>query len=160
MIQKTMAAVVTGLAGTLIYAADAPKDTYHMFPKPSKGYVRYIVEVPKTDKDNDRRIEVLIGKKMMVDCNYHTFWGKIEKFPVKGWGYHYYKISDIRNGPTTMRACPGPKKEAFISLALPSEEKLIPYNSRLGRVFYVPKGFEVRYRIWKAEETVHKAQKR
>ena len=43
-----------------------------------------------------------------------------------------------------------PKKERFITLD--GESKLIRYNSRLPLVVYVPKGVEVRYRIWKTDE--------
>ena len=146
--------------GVVLHAAETPKDKYSMFPEPEEGYVRYIVEVPKTENDYDHKVELMIGKTMMVDCNHHSFSGKIEKFPLKGWGYSYYKVSDIRSGPTTMMACREPKKEAFVSMRLPSEMELIRYNSRLGRVIYVPKGFEVRYRVWNAEEKVHQAQKR
>jgi len=160
MIKKTTFVLTVLSVGISLHAADVPKDKYSMFPEPENGYVRYIVEVPKTENDYDHKVELLIGKTMMVDCNYHSFFGKIEKFPLKGWGYSYYKVSDIKNGPTTMMACRDPKKEAFITLRLPLEMELIRYNSRLGRVIYVPEGFEVRYRIWSASDEVQKAQKR
>jgi ecotin len=35
---------------------------------------------------------------------------------------------------------------------------IIPYNSRIPLVVYVPEGGEVRYRIWKAGETTEKAK--
>ena len=149
-----------GLLGISLYAADTPKERYGMFPEAENGYIRYIVEVPKTENDYDHKVELLIGKRMMVDCNHHSFSGKVEKFPLKGWGYSYYKVSDVRNGPTTMMACREPKKEVFVSLRLPAEMELIRYNSRLGSVIYVPEGFEVCYRIWNAEEKVYQVQKR
>ena len=160
MIKKITFALTALSVGIALHAADTPKEKYSMFPKAENGYVRYIVVVPKTENDYDHRVELLIGKSMMVDCNHHSFSGKIEKFPLKGWGYSYYKVSDIKSGPTTMMACRWPKKEAFVSLHLPNDMKLIRYNSRLGRVIYVPKGFEVRYRVWSAEDEVHQAQKR
>ena len=151
-------AFVWGMAS--LYAADAAKDKYGMFPLPEKGYVRYIVDVPKTENDYDHRVELLIGKRMMVDCNHHSFSGKVEKIPLEGWGYSYYKVSDIRSGPTTMMACMEPEKEAFVLLRMPRDMQLMRYNSRLGSVIYVPEGFEVRYRIWNAEKDAHKAVKR
>ena len=33
----------------------------------------------------------------------------------------------------------------------------VRYNSRLPIVVYAPSGYEVRYRIWSASETTHKA---
>ena len=160
MVKRMTLGLAIGLIGISLHAADTPKDKYGMFPEPENGYVRYIVEVPETENDYDHKVELMIGKTMMVDCNHHSFFGKIEKFPLQGWGYSYYKVSDIRSGPTTMKACREPEKEAFVSMRLPPEMELIRYNSRLGRVIYVPKGFEVRYRVWNAEEKVQQAEER
>jgi len=160
MVKQIILVLMSTLIGTALQAADPKKDKYSMFPQAEEGYARYIIDVPQTDNDYDHRVEFLIGKNMMVDCNHHSFLGKVEKLPLEGWGYSYYKVSDIKSGPTTMMACKDPKKEAFISLYLPPEMSLIRYNSRLGTVIYVPQGFEVRYRIWNAEETIHKAEER
>ena len=160
MIKKITFALTALSVGISLHAADTPKDKYGMFPKAENGYVRYIVEVPKTKNDYDHRVELLIGKTMMVDCNQHSFSGKIEKFPLEGWGYSYYKVSNIKSGPATLMACREPKKEAFVSLQLPKDMQLIRYNSRLGSVIYVPEGFEVRYRVWSASDKMYKAQKR
>jgi len=67
-----------------LYAADTQKDKIHMFPKAKEGSVRYMIEVPKTENDNDHRVELLIGKKMLVDCNQHSLRGKIENVTLKG----------------------------------------------------------------------------
>ena len=160
MMKRMLLGLALALVTMSLHAADAHKDRYAMFPQAEKGYVRYIVEVPKTENDYDHKVELLIGKNMMVDCNYHSFSGKIEKLPLKGWGYSYYRVSDIKSGPTTMRACREPRKEAFITVYLPQETQLMRYNSRLGTVIYVPEEFEVHYRIWNAEEDIQKAVKR
>lgn len=132
------------------------KDKYHMFPEAKAGYARYIVDVPKTDNDHDHKVELLIGKDLMVDCNHASLSGKIESKSLKGWGYHYLEVSDIRRGPTTMMACPDAKTEKFIAI----RDTLRRYNSRLGTVVYVPKGYEVRYRVWSADDTVEEAVQR
>jgi ecotin len=41
-----------------------------------------------------------------------------------------------------------PKVARFITLG--GDHDLVPYNSRLPIVVYVPEGVEVRYRIWSA----------
>ncbi|PHS38738.1 MAG: ecotin [Sulfurovum sp.] len=149
------------LAASSLYAEPAKnenskKDKYHMFPEAKAGYERYIVDVPKTDNDYDHKIELLIGKNLMVDCNHASLSGKIENKSLKGWGYHYLEVSDIQRGPTTMMACPDSKTEKFISI----RDTLRRYNSRLGTVIYAPKGFEVRYRVWSAGDTVKQAEQR
>ena len=144
------------LIGASLYAELEKKDNIHMFPQAQEGFVRHVIEVPKTDNDNEHRIELLIGKKMMVDCNHHSFSGKIESVMLKGWGYKYLEVSSIQSGPTTMMACPEPKTEKFISI----RDTLRRYNSRSPIVVYVPEGYEVRYRVWSAEDNVQQAVQR
>ncbi len=144
------------LAGSSIYAAPAKKDNIHMFPQAKEGFVRHVIEVPKTDNDYDHKVELLIGKTMMVDCNHHSFSGKVEDVTLKGWGYKYIEVTDIKSGPTTMMACIKPKTEKYISI----RDTLHRYNSRSPIVVYVQKGYEVRYRIWSAGEKVEQAEKR
>ena len=139
-------------------ASDVSKDKYKMFPEAKEGYERYIVDVPKTDNDYDHKVELLIGKNIMVDCNHASLSATIEKVALKGWGYSYYEVSNIQRGPTTMMACPEAKVEKFISI-YDAKKTTLRYNSRLGSVIYVPKGYEVRYRIWSASKDVKQAVK-
>jgi ecotin len=156
MVKKIILALVVTSASLSLYAEPANKDNIHMFPQAQEGFVRHVIEVPKTDNDYDHKVELLIGKMMMVDCNHHSFYGKIESVTLKGWGYKYLEVSDIQSGPTTMMACSEPKTEKYISI----RDTLRRYNSRSPIVAYVPKGYEVRYRIWSASENVEQATER
>ena len=156
MIKKTTLVLVAILAGSSLYAEPVKKDNIHMFPQAQEGFVRHVIEVPKTDNDHDHRVELLIGKNMMVDCNYHSFSGKIESVTLKGWGYKYLEVSNIQSGPSTMMACREPKTEKFISI----RDTLRRYNSRSPIVAYIPEGYEVRYRIWNADDNVQQAVQR
>jgi ecotin len=49
-----------------------------------------------------------------------------------------------------------PKVDRFITLGV--EPQLLRYNSRLPLVIYVPKGVEVRYRIWRGEDSLKSAE--
>ena len=142
---------------TLLSAAQTPKEKYHMFPKAKEGQERYIIEVPKMDHEENFKIQLLIGKEMLADCNMRQLFGKVEKKPLKGWGYHYYVVSDINEGVHTMMVCKEPKEERFVPLVYPD---LLRYNSRLGTVVYVPQGYEVRYRIWHAENMLKEAEQK
>ena len=83
--------------------------------------------------------------------------GKIEEKPLEGWGFTFYRVEKFGPaGSTLIGVPPGtPMVEKFVSM--PS--KKIGYNSRVPLVVYVPKGGEVRYRIWKASETTEQAKK-
>lgn len=154
--KQIILAIFLLLAGPSLYAEDEKKDNIHMFPQSQEGFVRYVIEVPKTENDQDHKVELLIGKNMMVDCNHHSFEAEIKSVTLKGWGYGYLEVGDIRSGPTTMMFCPGPKKEMFISI----RDELRRYNSRSPIVVYVQDGYEVRYRVWSAEKIVSEAKKR
>ena len=156
MVEKITIVLFMIIAGSSLYAEPAKKDNIHMFPQAQEGFIRHVIEVPKTDNDYDHRVELLIGKNMMVDCNHHSFSAEIKSVTLKGWGYTYLEISNIQSGPTTMMACTEPKTEKFISI----RDTLRRYNSRSPIVAYVPKGYEVRYRVWSAGDKVQQAKQR
>jgi len=156
MIKHIILASIYLLGGVTLYASEKVKDNIHMFPQAKEGYVRHVVEVPKTDNDYAHKISLSIGKTMMVDCNHRALYGKVKEVSLKGWGYTYLEVDSIDEGVTTMMACSKPKTEQFVAL----QDELRRYNSRLPLVVYVPQGYEVRYHIWSADETEHKAIKR
>ena len=156
MVKQMILAFAVTIAGSSLYAEPAKKDNIHMFPQAQEGFVRHVIEVPKTINDYDHKVELLIGKNMMVDCNHHSFSGKIENVTLKGWGYKYLEVSNIQSGPTTMMACREPKIEKFISI----RDTLRRYNSRSPIVAYIPEGYEVRYRIWNADNNIQQSVQR
>ena len=138
--------------------ASDKKDKIHMYPQAQEGYTRYVIEVPKTKNDYDHKLELFVGKRILVDCNNRSFFGKVNEVDLKGWGYKYLEITDIEAGASTMMACPGPKVEKFISLHAP--EKLIRrYNSRSPLVVYIPSDYTLKYRFWSASEDLQDATK-
>ncbi len=48
MIKKITLAMVVALAGTSLHAEPVKKDNIHMFPQAKEGFVRHVIEVPKT----------------------------------------------------------------------------------------------------------------
>ncbi len=113
-----------------------------------------MLQVPKQEDESAYQVELIVGKTVKLDKeNRYFFGGKIERETIQGWGFPRYVVSKL--GPlagTLMAMDPNaPKVERFVSLS--GEPHLIRYNSRLPIVVYVPEGAEVRYRIWKAEET-------
>jgi len=148
--------MAVALAGSSLYAEPAKKDNIHMFPQAEEGFVRHVIEVPKTDNDYEHKVELLIGKVMLVDCNKHSLMGKVESVTLEGWGYKYLEVTDIQSGPSTLMACKEPKTEKFISI----RDTLRRYNSRFPIVTYVPEGYEVRYRIWSEDDNIQQAIQR
>jgi len=136
-------------AGSAARAAD----NMQAFPPAEKGMVRFVFEPPKQDDESACKLELIVGKTVKTDSvNRHFFGGKIEEVTIDGWGFPKFVVSKV--GPmasTRMAVDPDePKLERFVTLG--GEPYLIRYNSKLPMVVYVPEGFEVRYRIWKAEK--------
>ena len=124
-------------------------DNLKAFPPPDKGSVRYVLQLPKLDDESTHKVELIVGKTVLLDeKNQYFFGGKIQQETIKGWGFPRYIVSEI--GPmagTLMAIDPNaPKVNRFITLG--GEPYLIRYNSRLPIVMYAPEGVEVRYRIW------------
>ncbi|WP_394393105.1 serine protease inhibitor ecotin [Shewanella woodyi] len=120
-----------------------------MFPVPSEGMEQHILTLQPLDNESNYMVEIQIGKTQLVDCNKHGLSGELTENTVKGWGYNYYQVDSIKPGPSTMMACfDKAKTEAFLSI--PGSLK-VNYDSRLPKVFYLPKGSELRYRIWRVE---------
>ncbi len=118
-----------------------------MFPAPKEGYKQVYIKVPAKKNEADFKVEVFVGKTIMVDCNRHFMGGTIEDVNLDGWGYTYYVVESDGNVASTRMACPTNKQtKEFVHM----ESKLIRYNSRLPIVIYVPDGLEVNYKIWRA----------
>ncbi len=125
------------------------KNELKVFPNAEEGYIRHVFFLPKLSEAEEakRKVEIFAGKVVLVDCNTYGLMGTIEKDEVKGYGYNYYTLQTNGNIFSTMMACPDDtKKKEFVS----ASPIMIAYNSKLPLVVYTPKGYEARYKIWKA----------
>lgn len=127
-------------------------DNMKAFPPAGKGMVRYVLQLPPQDDESAAQVELLVGQTVRVDArNKHFLAGRIEKETIKGWGFPRYLVRKV--GPmagTLMAVDPDePKVDRFVVLG--GAPYLVPYNSRLPLVIYVPEGVDVKYRIWRAE---------
>lgn len=137
------------LMASTLHAADPLKP----FPPAGEGMSRFVIMLPSVQNEELLKVELLVGKRVMLDpANRYFFGGRLERETVKGWGYDYFILKSL--GPmagTLMSVDPDlPKVERFITLG--GEPQLHRYNSRLPLVIYVPKGIEVRYRIWRGDQ--------
>ncbi|MBQ4888868.1 serine protease inhibitor ecotin [Shewanella sp. MMG014] len=125
-------------------------DAAKMFPKPSANQVQHILSLDTLENEADYKIEIQIGQNKLVDCNRHHLSGKLDKISLQGWGYQYYSVEQLTDGPTTMMMCPDPKTMKFVTMG---KSLMIDYDSRLPKVFYLPEGAELRYRVWQVKDT-------
>jgi ecotin len=159
--RKTLARLLMiGLAMLGIPALGAEHPELKAFPAAKDGMERYVIVLPHKERGEEDafRVEIMVGREMLTDgVNLVRLANTIEEWPLEGWGYTYYEVTGSSETISTMMAPPegAPKVRKFVTVA-PLQ---IRYNSRLPVVVYVPQGYQVRYRIWKASRTTRKAEK-
>jgi ecotin len=109
-------------------------------------------------QESDRKVEVIVGKTLSVDCNRTWFGGDLEQRTAKGWGYSFYVLEKVGGPATTLMVCPPGQERTDAFVAVQGQGFLQRYNSKLPMVVYVPEGFQVRYRIWSAAPDISMAQ--
>lgn len=124
------------------------KQNLDAFPAASEGMVRHVIELPKKSDESKFKVEIIPGKVMLVDCNLHTLTGELTEKDLQGWGYTYYEFKSDGKTASTLMACNQPKENKFVL----SKTLLVRYNSKLPIVVYAPAGYDIKYRIWKADK--------
>ena len=142
----------------VVFASGHPE--LKAFPSAEDGVERFVIVLPHKERGEEDayRIEIIVGKEMLTDgVNLVRLGNAIEQRTLEGWGYSYYVVSGGSNTISTLMAPPegAPLVKTFVA-ATPLH---VRYNSRLPIVVYVPMVYEVRYRIWNANETTENAVK-
>ena len=85
------------LASLLPWAASAGQDADDLKPYPvaQEGSMRAVFRVPALENEADRKVEILVGKTLLVDCNRTWFGGDLEQRVVQGWGYPYFVLENV-----------------------------------------------------------------
>ena len=151
--------LIVGLAMLSASALGAEHPELKAFPPAKEGMERFVIVLPHKERGEEDafQVEIIVGKEMLTDgVNVVRLGNTIEPRPLPGWGYTYYEVTGSSEALSTMMAPPAgaPMVKTFVT-APPLH---VRYNSRLPIVVYVPKGYEVRYRIWQAPETTEKAE--
>ena len=163
------ATAVAVLLGAALPAAAVPYLDLKPYPPAPAGQQRWVFQLnpllrPSPDpaisgNPIDWRVQLIVGREVEVDCNSHHFGGQLRLESVPGWGYPVVRLDRVGPLVSTRRACPDQASERrFVSLA--GEPFLLPYNVSLPVVVYVPEGFQVRWRLWKAESESREAMLR
>ncbi|WP_445778038.1 serine protease inhibitor ecotin [Shewanella sp.] len=135
--------------GTSVMSQDnyQPQAETKMYPAPSTGMVQHILTLPTLNNESEYLIEIQIGQNKLVDCNRVNLMGDIRTLSVDGWGYSYFQVDNILQGPSTKMMCTDAKTAKFVVLNSSITQH---YDSRLPKVFYLPKEAQLRYRVFRA----------
>jgi len=156
------AAAVLSLAcvSASAFEANTPLEKVAPYPQAEKGMKRQVITLPQQKDESGYKVELLIGQTLEVDCNQHRLGGELESKTLEGWGYDYYVFDKVTSPASTMMACPDGKKTQKFVTAYLGDDAMVRYNSKLPIVVYTPENIDVKYRVWKAEESVQNAEKR
>lgn len=141
-------------------AAEQPLEKIAPYPKAEQGMKRQVIQLPQQQDESALKVELLIGQTLEVDCNRHRLGGQLESRTLEGWGYDYYVFDKVTSPVSTMMACPDGKKEKQFVMAGLGDAGMLRYNSKLPIVVYTPANIDVKYRIWRADETIGVAVER
>jgi ecotin len=139
----------------LVPVAAAPDPDLRPYPPAAPGERRWFIRVEspvvsRPGPATDQRVELIIGRTMLVDCNRHRLQGSLVEETVPGWGYPLFRVKGGRQSVSTRMACPGqaPRRQ-FVLLGGPPT--LVPVNPKLPIVVVAPEDLEVRWRLWRPE---------
>ena len=159
-------------AGALVLLAAAaagaiPRLDLSGYPKPAAGDRRWVIQLPGllpptsdpaiSPNPRDWRVQLIVGQTAQVDCNQHSFAGRLrpERLP-EGKG-PLYRVSNVGPLISTRMACPGKQRTSqFVPMA--GKPYVVPYNASVPIVVDAPAPLELRWRLWKAEKASEPAQ--
>lgn len=145
-----LALVLLTVAPSAPVVAGKPPDL-KPYPPAAPGERRWLISVDTSPAaEADQRVELIVGRTMLVDCNRHVLLGSIVEDSVPGWGYPLYRVKGGTPTVSTRMACPDQlRRRQFVGLG--GVAPLVPVNPKLPIVVVAPEGLEVRWRLWRAE---------
>ena len=142
-------------AGSVL-AGEATNSLERAFPPADKGMVRYVLHLPKQADESVCQVELLVGRMVETDgVNRYYFVGEIialQDFE-HWWCSRYLARPGQLSQTQKLAPLNTPKVNKFVAIEY-SDYHLLRYSSSSAVVVYVPEGFEVRYRIWRADPEV------
>jgi len=152
------------MLGMMLHAVSAfgsGDSALETFPAPGDGMDRFVIALEHKERGEEDafKVEIIVGKNMLTDgANLYRLGNSIEPRTLQGWGYTYYEV--VGKGETMGTLMAPPEGTPMVSKFVTAAPLLVRYNSRLPIVVYAPTGYEVRYRIWQAQNLFHDADRR
>ncbi len=132
-------------------------DELKRYPAPEKDKKRIAIHLSgKTPKEaRNSRVEILVGKKMQVDCNLHIGGSQLQAVTSEVSFLPSIKASTKIQVASTAMACPTRElKEAFVE----GDRLMVQYDSFTPIVIYADKDAVIKYRVWNVSDDFSETQ--
>lgn len=121
-----------------------------LFPTPEKDYILQYIILPYVVSEENLKVEVYVGEEIMSG---DTLKGVINEYSLEGYGYPYFIVKSEKFAETNDAISFEKNSKRFVNMPT----KLLPYNSQVPLVFYIPKNLKVRYRIYNNDNILYNA---
>jgi ecotin len=129
------------------------------YPEPKKGYQRIDLLLPKVENQKELKVEVRFGlTTLIVDCAEGSF--SFNKSDLKeyygiaaSWRYPYYVFENLNVDVSEGFQKDCVNRDIKVNKKILSSQNIwIEYQSSYPTPFYIPEGWTLEYRIWKASD--------
>ncbi len=139
------------------------------YPAAAAGERRWVIQLPGvlpptadpalSPDPADWRVQLIVGRSLLLDCNRHTLAGKLVQETPPGAPGPVIRVQGAGPVLSTRMACPPepPPRRGFLPIGA-GKPFVVPYNASRPIVVYAPQDLEVRWRLWKAEKRQWPAQ--
>jgi len=149
--------------GAAAPVAAIPRLDLSGYPAPAPGLQRWVIQpsglLPKSRdpvisrNPIDWRVQLIVGREVELDCNLKRLSGPALTMRrlKQASGKALFELKGPVMVISTRKACPSDQERERSFLSLGKQPYLVPYNASWPIVVDLPKGTELRWRVWKAE---------
>jgi ecotin len=124
-----------------------------LFPQPENEYTIQYITLPYVISEENLKVEVYVGEDILSGYSNYILNGVIKEYFLEGYGYPYYTVKSEGLSVSNDAVSIENNVKKFVYMP----PKLLPYNSQVPLVFYLPKNLKVRYKIYNNDNTLYNA---
>lgn len=125
------------------------------YPEAGENEQRVVIHLPSRGDEEDCQVELIPGT--LTETQTFVPGGRIKSFTANGVTFYRVRLGGApsKQSKFSRRTHPFHVREPVPGLMQPyieaNKNHLLPYDSETPLVIYLPKGGEMRYRVWSAE---------
>jgi len=145
--------LVLMILGLNVFAQNKPN-----YPEPKEGFKRVDLILPKIENSKDYKVQIKFSFEMYVkECATADFIFNIKNLKEEygipmGYRFPYYVIENDAAEISEMMQSDCKSDKKVMRKIFSIQDLFIEYQGYYARPFYIPKSWNLEYRIWKADD--------